>query len=107
KPKPDVGNPATRPAPAASTAAAAPAPVVTPPGVRVKASPLAKKLAASRGIDLSRVAGSGPGGRIVKADVLASQPSATAQTASSAIAPAVAAPATPAGPNDQRIPLSG
>ncbi len=38
-------------------------------GSRVKASPLAKRLAASKGIDLSGVVGSGPGGRIVKADI--------------------------------------
>ena len=36
---------------------------------RVKASPLARRIAADKGIDLSRVQGSGPGGRIVKADV--------------------------------------
>ena len=36
---------------------------------RIKASPLAKRIAADRGIDLSRVPGSGPGGRIVKADL--------------------------------------
>ena len=36
---------------------------------RIKASPLARRIASDRGIDLSRVAGSGPGGRIVKADV--------------------------------------
>src|SRR6516162_3782014 len=39
------------------------------PGDRVKASPLAKKLAADSGVDLGRVQGSGPGGRIVRADV--------------------------------------
>ena len=37
---------------------------------RVKASPLARRIAADKGIDLSRVQGSGPGGRIVKADVI-------------------------------------
>mgnify|MGYP000313861632 CR=1 FL=1 len=40
----------------------------TPPN-RVKASPLAKKLAAQRGVDLSSLRGTGPGGRIVAADV--------------------------------------
>jgi pyruvate dehydrogenase E2 component (dihydrolipoamide acetyltransferase) len=38
-------------------------------GQRVKASPLAKRIARERGVDLSGIAGSGPGGRIVKADV--------------------------------------
>lgn len=56
------------PARAPATATAAPAPQAA--GGRVRASPLARKLAASKGIDLSRVKGSGPGGRIVQADVL-------------------------------------
>jgi pyruvate dehydrogenase E2 component (dihydrolipoamide acetyltransferase) len=38
-------------------------------GERIKASPLARRLAKERGVDLSSVAGSGPGGRVVKADV--------------------------------------
>ena len=41
------------------------------PGDRVKASPLARRMAADRGLDLSRIGGSGPGGRIVKRDILA------------------------------------
>jgi pyruvate dehydrogenase E2 component (dihydrolipoamide acetyltransferase) len=40
-------------------------------GERVKASPLARRLAKERGIELAQLSGSGPGGRIVKADVLA------------------------------------
>lgn len=39
-------------------------------GSRVKASPLAKKIAKAQGVDLATLAGSGPGGRIVKKDVL-------------------------------------
>ncbi len=84
------------------TAAAAPS-----AGGRIKASPLARKIAAARGIDLSRIAGTGPGGRIVRRDVLASQPDATVQAVPGAVAPLTAAPATPAGPGDHRIPLSG
>jgi pyruvate dehydrogenase E2 component (dihydrolipoamide acetyltransferase) len=42
---------------------------ITPPTGRIKASPLAKRLAAERNIDLSRIQGSGPHGRIVKADL--------------------------------------
>ena len=53
---------------------------------RVKASPLAKKLAAEKGIDISTVSGSGDGGRIIKADIDKYKPSATA-------APAAKAPA--------------
>ncbi len=60
----------TGPGGAAASAAAptvsAPAPVQAG---RVKASPLARKMAADKGLDLSRVAGSGPDGRVVKRDV--------------------------------------
>jgi pyruvate dehydrogenase E2 component (dihydrolipoamide acetyltransferase) len=54
---------------------------------RVKASPLAKKMAAEKGIDLSQVQGSGDGGRIVKADVDNFKPSAQPQQAASATKP--------------------
>lgn len=60
--------PAAEPSPApARTPAATPAPATS--GGRVKASPLARKLAAERGVDLKRIKGTGPGGRIVKKDV--------------------------------------
>jgi pyruvate dehydrogenase E2 component (dihydrolipoamide acetyltransferase) len=55
------------------TAAVAPAPVAAT-GARVFASPLARRIAADKGLDLSKVAGSGPHGRIVKADVEGAQP---------------------------------
>jgi pyruvate dehydrogenase E2 component (dihydrolipoamide acetyltransferase) len=45
-------------------------------GAKIKASPLAKKIAAEKGIDLSKVEGTGPGGRITKEDVLTAAPSA-------------------------------
>jgi len=54
--------------PAAPPPAAAPAPAPAGGG-RIKASPLARRMASERGLDLSRLAGSGPGGRIVKRDV--------------------------------------
>ena len=74
--------PAAAPAPVATPApvAAAPAPVaavpsavVSPPSpdARLRISPLAKKIAANEKIDATRLTGSGPHGRIVKADVLA------------------------------------
>lgn len=65
----DVPSPATAPAPA--QAGPAPAPTVSEPAapMRVFASPLAKRLAAQRGIDLAGLHGSGPNGRIVKRDV--------------------------------------
>ena len=69
---PTPAEPAPTPAPqiAASTSAAATTPA-TVPGERLKISPLAKKIAADQKIDATRVTGSGPHGRIVKADVLA------------------------------------
>lgn len=63
--------PTPAPAPAA-VATPAPAPGAAPaPGERIKASPLARKLAAAKGLELVRMQGSGPGGRIRRADVLA------------------------------------
>jgi len=58
------------PAPAAPVAAPAPAaPIVVPSDGSVKASPLARKLASERGIDLNMLQGSGDHGRIIKRDV--------------------------------------
>lgn len=86
---------------AAPAAAPVPAPAAAPAasGDRVKASPLARRIAAEKGVDLGGVAGSGPNGRIVKADVEGAKPGAapaTAPAAASAAAPAAAAPAAPA-----------
>ena len=62
--------PAAAPAPVTAPVAAAPAPVAAPAsGDRVFASPLARRMAAQAGVDISKIAGSGPNGRIVKADV--------------------------------------
>ena len=69
------------PAPAASAPPAAPATSST--GNRIFASPLARRIAADKGLDLSRIKGSGPKGRIVKADV----ESAQAQPAAVSTAP--------------------
>jgi|UniRef100_UPI00404B546A pyruvate dehydrogenase E2 component (dihydrolipoamide acetyltransferase) len=69
-PKPET-SPAAKPqdeSAEASAKADEPAPSVS--SGRVKISPLAKKLAAEKGVDYSRVKGSGPGGRIVRADIL-------------------------------------
>ncbi len=74
------------PAPAAT--APSPIPASSSEGNRVFASPLARRIAADRGIDLSQVKGSGPKGRIVKADV----ESARALPAAASAAPLPAAP---------------
>ncbi|MET0376381.1 MAG: pyruvate dehydrogenase complex dihydrolipoamide acetyltransferase [Rhizorhabdus sp.] len=79
---------------AAPAKAAEPAPKPAASGDRVKASPLAKRLASAQGIDLAQVSGSGPGGRVVKADIdggaskVAKQAAVSAETAKPAAAPA-------------------
>ncbi|NNJ08857.1 2-oxo acid dehydrogenase subunit E2 [Chloroflexales bacterium ZM16-3] len=105
------------PAPAAAAPAAAPAAAAPPVPVangtedaRVKASPLAKRIANDLGVDLRQVEGSGPGGRIVKEDVeavAAGKPRPAPAPAPAPVAPAApaaptapAAPATPAAPAD-------
>lgn len=112
-PKAAAPAPAPTPAPAPEPApSAAPAPVVAAPpaakGDRIVASPLAKRIAADKGIDLSGVAGSGPNGRIVKADVEDAKPGAAppAAIAAPAAAPAAApvAASAPAAVPDFGIP---
>ena len=70
KPAPPVEAPpqAPSPPPAAVSEPAAPA-QPTPPGNRVSASPLARRMAAQAGLELASIRGSGPHGRIVKADI--------------------------------------
>ena len=72
-------------------------------GKRIKASPLAKKIAKSKGVDLNKIKGSGPGGRIVKKDL------ETAGSTSSQAAPITPAPKPKQTltQEDQRISLSG
>ncbi|HEX4754059.1 MAG TPA: dihydrolipoamide acetyltransferase family protein [Solirubrobacterales bacterium] len=65
-------------------------------GERVKASPLARRIARDKDVDLSTVTGSGPGGRIVKADVEGAQVGAAGSAPARADVPAASAPA-PAG----------
>ncbi|WP_423207907.1 pyruvate dehydrogenase complex dihydrolipoamide acetyltransferase [Paracoccus yeei] len=90
-------------APAAPAAAPSQAAPKKADGGRVFASPLARRIAAEKGIDLAAVTGSGPHGRIVKADVEGAQPgaakpataAATPEAAKPAPAPAAAAPTGP------------
>ena len=111
---PESGGPRPQPAPSAPVGTMAPAaaaptgprlvatgsPASTPTaGGRIKASPLAKKVAAQSGVDLARLQGSGPGGRIIRRDVeaaVAAGPAAPgAPAAAAAPPPAAAAPARP------------
>ncbi|HEX9953976.1 MAG TPA: pyruvate dehydrogenase complex dihydrolipoamide acetyltransferase [Allosphingosinicella sp.] len=100
-PAPDVKGYGANPAEDAEIAAATPSTPAAAPapsgggGERVKASPLARRLAEQRGIDLSALKGSGPGGRIVKAD-LEGGAAAAPKPAQSAAAPAPATAAAPA-----------
>jgi pyruvate dehydrogenase E2 component (dihydrolipoamide acetyltransferase) len=115
--------PASKPAPApeASKTAPPPAPRAAPTpaaargnghadGDRVFASPLARRMAEKAGIDLARLAGSGPHGRIVKSDIEA----ALAKGPTALKAPAARAPTTPGAPmtlpsysKDQVVALAG
>ncbi len=95
-PEPEAAE-APTPAPAAPEPAPeiVPTPVVpaTTTGSRIKASPLAKKIAAEKGIDLATIHGSGPSGRIVKADVENAQPGAATPAAAQATSPEPVEPA--------------
>jgi len=97
-PEPESKTEKTAPAPAESgPATAKPEPVTAEPAVttptgRVKASPLARRMAEEKGLALANLQGSGPGGRIVKRDVesaISAQPTAVS---SATTAPAQAAP---------------
>ena len=107
--------PQAAPAPAA-TAPAAPAPQVSAaPGSSVVLSPVVRKLIAENGLDVSRIQGTGPGGRITRDDVMAAigrqgaaPAAAPATTTSSAPAPAPrgVAPRVVAGARDEVVALS-
>jgi pyruvate dehydrogenase E2 component (dihydrolipoamide acetyltransferase) len=92
---PPAAAPPTAPAPEAKAAPAPPAPAPAPPagdGGRLRISPLARKLAEEKGVNPAGISGSGPGGRIVRADVLAAAAGAGKK------APAASAFAASAGP---------
>ncbi|SDL88361.1 pyruvate dehydrogenase complex dihydrolipoamide acetyltransferase [Aliiruegeria lutimaris] len=101
-PAADAGTEAAAPAASVAPATAAPATPAASDGARIFASPLARRIAADKGLDLSQINGSGPRGRIVKADVInataAPAPAPTAQ------APKAAAPAAaPTGPSTSAV----
>ncbi|PYN41722.1 MAG: dihydrolipoamide acyltransferase [Candidatus Rokuibacteriota bacterium] len=103
-PRPAAATPSAPPTPVARPAAVVGAPSAVPAGLgqgtqsgRVKASPLAKKIAAQTGVDLRLIQGSGPGGRIIRRDV---------EAAGSGAAPAIAMPAAAAGAEFEDVPLT-
>src|SRR6185503_5524544 len=113
-PTPGTPAPTATQAPAAAQAPSAPAPSAPAPsapapsapapsgpapsapvpphenGGRPRSSPLARRLASARGLDLGRVQGSGPGGRIIKRDIEAASTAGPAATPSAAPRPAAA-----------------
>ena len=109
EPQPQTSEPLASASPAASVAASAPvaAPIApTSSNGRVKASPLAKKIASEKGIDLSQVNGTGDGGRIIKRDVEQFTPS-SAPVSSPSEAPApIALPAVVGEERSENVPLS-
>ena len=84
-------------------------PVQEPPTnlQEVRASPIARRLAAERGVELSQVKGTGPGGRITKKDVLSVEPS-QAPTEVPVISSSIEspAPASPVSVADEVVPLT-
>src|SRR5690349_1834440 len=92
---------AAMPAPAAPS----PRPAAGPNGNRIFASPLAKRIAAQKGIDLAAIKGSGPNGRIVKADVEHAQPTAVPKpTPAAKPAPTPTPQPVFVAPGDTRVP---
>ncbi len=102
-PAADAGSEAAAPAAATEAPAPAPAAPVKADGGRIFASPLARRIAAQKGLDLAQISGSGPHGRIVKADVEGATATAPAAAPASAAAPAPAAAAAPAGPSADMV----
>jgi pyruvate dehydrogenase E2 component (dihydrolipoamide acetyltransferase) len=115
--RPEVAGAGNAPPPAAPVTPAAPAPAAPAAGVgstaptgreaqdadgaRLKASPLARRMAREQGVELAALTGSGPGGRIVKADVEAA---AGGDTAGSGGSTQAAQPASPAAPGAEVSP---
>ncbi|XP_042566805.1 dihydrolipoyllysine-residue acetyltransferase component of pyruvate dehydrogenase complex, mitochondrial [Cyprinus carpio] len=103
-----VAAPVPAPAPAAPTAAPTTAPAAPRKG-RVFASPLAKKLAAEKGIDIAQVTGTGPDGRVTRKDIdsfvpLKPTPAPAAAPAPAAPTPTAPTPSPPAAPAFAAVP---
>ena len=112
EPLPDLG---AAPAPSTETEAPTEAPAdveeavaaeVSAAAEQVRASPLARRLAEEKGIDLARVNGSGPGGRITRDDVLAFDSQATEAAPASPAAEAIPASVAADGPDVEIMQLS-
>jgi pyruvate dehydrogenase E2 component (dihydrolipoyllysine-residue acetyltransferase) len=104
KVQPQAASPPTVPATAAVPVTAAvprvASPPAPPPSGRLKASPLARKIAQERGLDLRAIQGSGPEGRIVLRDLETARPARPAASAPAATPPLVATRPLPAAPGE-------
>jgi pyruvate dehydrogenase E2 component (dihydrolipoamide acetyltransferase) len=101
-PKPE--SEASMPENASASPAPAPAASAAADGSRLFASPLARRIAKDKGLDLNQIKGSGPHGRIVKADVESAQPGqAAAPAAAASPATAPAASGMPSGPTAAQV----
>jgi pyruvate dehydrogenase E2 component (dihydrolipoamide acetyltransferase) len=98
-------SPIKQPEPASP--AQAQKPVTTEPGTRVKASPLARKVAAELGVQLETLPGSGPGGRIVRDDVLSAHQNRPPTVSESPKPGAPTVAPAPVSQQDVQIPLGG
>src|SRR5579872_3516446 len=97
--------PATTPPRSPAVAQLAQAAAAATSGGRIFASPLAKRIAAEKGVNLASLKGSGPNGRIVKADIDGAKPGAApAPAAAAAPRPAAASQPVFAAPGDRRVP---
>ncbi len=96
-----VATPEAAPAPTKAPAQAiiTPAPTQATDKTRIFASPLARRIAADKGLDLSQIKGSGPHGRIIKADVSDAQPATSAPIA----APTTQTTAVPTGSSAEMV----
>lgn len=104
---PPAPTPVATPPPAAAPAAPIPAPAAAPAAARkgrVFASPLAKKLAAEKGVDIAQVTGTGPDGRVTKKDIDSFVPPKPTPAAAAAPAPSAPTPSPPAAPAYAAVP---
>jgi pyruvate dehydrogenase E2 component (dihydrolipoamide acetyltransferase) len=114
-PQPQAQPAAKEAAPAAKPAAAAPPPAAAPkpapaaaavngaPAGRIFSSPLARRLAKEASIELGRISGTGPHGRVVARDVESAKSGKGLKPAAAAAAGAPAVQAPPAGPSEQQV----
>jgi len=99
--KPETGD-SNKPA-SDTTETKAPAAPTDSDGGRIFASPLARRIAADKGVDLAGISGSGPHGRIVKVDVESAKPSAASAKETAKSADKAPAPAAASGPSSDAV----